>query len=1375
MTRSRSRAITEAARSRAHAFLVAAVVIAALVGASTVAYATINNGEPAVDILGEFNSPSTDTTADYVKGCVNNGASSIGFNLNTSNGAWSGSVIDPTYHRLFVADGGNNRVLVFTLNSSTNLLSSKTPAHVLGQANFITCGAALTQAGMSNPSGLGYDSANNRLYVADNGNDRILVFSVSTITNGMNASYVLGPSNFTSIGDSCAQAGVGPLGLAFDATNNRLFAVNPDCNDVYVYNTSSLSNGMNAAYVLGATGFGGTGGPGGATQSTLTLPFGVAFDTANQLLYVGDNNNSRVMVFNVAPGTIMNGENASYVLGQPSFTANGANLTQSGMESTTGLAFDSVNDRLFVADGGYSRVTIYPTASTGGPLNGNGENASDVLGQISFITNNGATPQSGLYEPTGVTYDSTNNQVYVSDSDNNRVMLFSTVLSTPTPTVTTQSGADACVIASGGLYCWGSNGNGEDGQGNTEQYEYLSPLQVGTATNWTAISQGDPDIDAAACGIAGGKLYCWGDNYYGELGNGTTSYAAVTTPTQVGSLTTWTAISTSGYDTCGIAGGKLYCWGVNGAGEDGQGNTTQYLTPTQVGTATNWIAVSTGGWDTCGIRGSSGGGALYCWGWNGYGEDGNAATATAFVTSGTYNGNLGGVTGANTDCQNASTATGTLAPAATYYAWISDGTNSPSTTFTQSTVPYVDVKGNIIASNWTALVSGSPLSYGIEYSPTGATESGDDVWTAVTATGTASSGTSATTNCSAWTTSATGSSHKGDVGLSNQTGATWTVDTSVNCSSSERLYCFEQPGGPVQQNSPVQVGTATNWSAVSQGGNDTCGIAGGALYCWGWNNYGEDGLGNTTQYNAPQQVGSSTNWTTISIQNNGGIYDAAADACGINNGALYCWGQNAYGEDGQSNTTQYETPQQVGSATNWTAISYGISDTCGIVGSVLYCWGYNGYSEDGLGNYTQYTTPQAVTSTGTTGENASDEIGQYTSPSSTATVSWTQWGYNNGPTALGFVVPADVALDPVNHQLFVSDAGNFRVLVYALNTDNSIPTASGGHTASYVIGQPNFSTGNGCLFYQFSLCSPQGLAVDTVNNRLFVSDYNNNRVLVYSTPITSNGPNAIGVLGMTTYTYVGGSTTQSTFNAPTDVAYDSVNQNLYVADTGNNRVLVFNVPPGFSIGENASYEFGQPSGGSEFTTYTAATSQSGLSFPSALAYDPVNHRLFVADSYNSRIMVFSTASLSDGPNATNVIGQASFTAATAASSQTGLNGPIGVAYDTNTSRLFVANGTAGDILVYNAGPSVLPVYSASASFVLGTTSFTGAAASTTQSGLNLCAGYCLGLVNNYLSSLRYDPGSGRLFVSDSANNRIMIFDASTISTPSQWNFIPGYE
>jgi DNA-binding beta-propeller fold protein YncE len=98
-------------------------------------------------------------------------------------------------HRLFFANGAYNRVLVFNLDS-TNNLASRTAAFVLGQPDFTSVDAHLTQSGLYNPHGLAYDSTNSRLFVADQNANRVMVFDVTPGTTVwwtlMNARFAYG-------------------------------------------------------------------------------------------------------------------------------------------------------------------------------------------------------------------------------------------------------------------------------------------------------------------------------------------------------------------------------------------------------------------------------------------------------------------------------------------------------------------------------------------------------------------------------------------------------------------------------------------------------------------------------------------------------------------------------------------------------------------------------------------------------------------------------------------------------------------------------------------------------------------------------------------------------------------------------------------------------------------------------------------------------------------------------------------------------------------------------------------------------------------------------------------------------------------------------
>lgn len=181
-----------------------------------------------------------------------------------------------------------------------------------------------------------------------------------------------------------------------------------------------------------------------------------------------------------------------------------------------------------------------------------------------------------------------------------------------------------CAIATDGtLWCWGSNENGQLGIGSKGRNDMRDePVQVGTSTRWSSISGGS----GWTCGIqkrAAG--WCWGDNAFGQLGDGTRTSRTV--PVRVSGSGTWAAIVAGGVQTCGRQrGGTAWCWGDNHDGAVGDGTRIRRLTPVQVGQATNWTAVSAGGFGfgghSCGLRGS----VAWCWGDNSNGQLGDGTT-----------------------------------------------------------------------------------------------------------------------------------------------------------------------------------------------------------------------------------------------------------------------------------------------------------------------------------------------------------------------------------------------------------------------------------------------------------------------------------------------------------------------------------------------------------------------------------------------------------------------------------------------------------------------------------------------------------------------------------------------------------------------------
>jgi alpha-tubulin suppressor-like RCC1 family protein len=179
----------------------------------------------------------------------------------------------------------------------------------------------------------------------------------------------------------------------------------------------------------------------------------------------------------------------------------------------------------------------------------------------------------------------------------------------------------ACALTTaGGVKCWGYNGNGELGDGTTTNSNIPVDV-VGLTSGIQQISVGTYTVCALT--ISGGAK-CWGDNSYGEIGDGTTIERHI--PTTVTGLTSSVAqISESHYTACVVmAAGSVKCWGDNSYGQIGDGTTTDRHTPTNVdGLTSGIVQVSAGTNTTCAVNTF---GSVKCWGDNSYGQIGDGTT-----------------------------------------------------------------------------------------------------------------------------------------------------------------------------------------------------------------------------------------------------------------------------------------------------------------------------------------------------------------------------------------------------------------------------------------------------------------------------------------------------------------------------------------------------------------------------------------------------------------------------------------------------------------------------------------------------------------------------------------------------------------------------
>lgn len=343
------------------------------------------------------------------------------------------TVIDTVNHYMFVADATNNRVLIYALDSSNNV-SSLTPVKVLGQSSFTSgtalsaCASSTSAAALNSPQGLAWDAARSLLFVANYGGKRVTVFDLSAgvpnITNGMAASYVFGKAALTTTCTGSASSTVlaGPVGLAYDATNTKLYVSDYDAHRVAVYDLSSSPsaswNGMAISNILGQTTT--TGSSASLAANRMNIPYQVLVDSTNSRLFVADSNNNRVLVFSTT-SMGATGDSALYAFGQTDLVSNTAATSAVGLRTPRGIALDSSSNTLFVADNANHRILSYDLSNG---ITGNGMTAFAQIGQSDFTTRIPSALQTGMYNPSFLTYDNDNKRLYVSQVSSNRIDSF---------------------------------------------------------------------------------------------------------------------------------------------------------------------------------------------------------------------------------------------------------------------------------------------------------------------------------------------------------------------------------------------------------------------------------------------------------------------------------------------------------------------------------------------------------------------------------------------------------------------------------------------------------------------------------------------------------------------------------------------------------------------------------------------------------------------------------------------------------------------------------------------------------------------------------------------------------------------------------------
>ena len=176
--------------------------------------------------------------------------------------------------------------------------------------------------------------------------------------------------------------------------------------------------------------------------------------------------------------------------------------------------------------------------------------------------------------------------------------------------------------AAGVSYCWGENSFGQLGDGTTTTS--TTPVVVSGGVTFASVTVGHNHT----CGVTpGGAAYCWGSDFQGQLGSDTIPGSR--TPIAVSGGLTFATVTAGSYHTCGVTpAGAAYCWGIDSTGQLGDGTTTESNTPAPVVGGLTFAALSAGYGHTCGITSA---GVMYCWGANKYGQLGDGTTTNRTV------------------------------------------------------------------------------------------------------------------------------------------------------------------------------------------------------------------------------------------------------------------------------------------------------------------------------------------------------------------------------------------------------------------------------------------------------------------------------------------------------------------------------------------------------------------------------------------------------------------------------------------------------------------------------------------------------------------------------------------------------------------------
>ncbi len=477
----------------------------------------------------------------------------------------------------------------------------------------------------------------------------------------------------------------------------------------------------------------------------------------------------------------------------------------------------------------------------------------------------------------------------------------------------------------GRAWCGGDNQHRQIADTDRRVFERAT---VAGARRWDAIAAGG----GHTCALDGGELWCWGRNDRNQVTSGIVGDVPAPVRIEVdGATVEWTKVAT-GFDyTCGIANGRLFCWGAGDSGKLGSGSPNDIPRPQIIqSTIDDWIDLDAGLRHTCAISRSTG---VWCWGDGSSGQLGNARFNVKLEPQAA---GLVGATriavGLDSTC---AIADGTL------YCWgraTQGALGDPDLVDPDGENQATPVQASLLGG-WIDIAAAQRHACGLRedgsvycWGTARAGGLGRGLWNHQRGFGKVLDGATALTVGWNGTDSDPGRD-EADLDLACATAA-----GRVHCWGDNRAGQLAQ-GAATRSETPVEVAGDREWLALAAGASHVCGIAGDdrAVYCWG-----SVELGQVAGRAAGRTNVCTAELCDVAIPEAAEIAGAdelvagANHTCARSASGLACWGDSRLGQAG-SQAVGAIAPAAI--AGSWSAVFAGGNGTCGIDDGEVACWG----------------------------------------------------------------------------------------------------------------------------------------------------------------------------------------------------------------------------------------------------------------------------------------------------------------------------------------------------------------------------------------------------------------------------------------------------